>query len=136
MYHNTKAAFTPQSYTNQKDVWKPAIGEKLHAEQKLDNAVDKVAVKLLKNNETVGHLSHEYSKNISLSCRTCEFRKAHRIICCFNSLLKGLLGFCDFEFSLSQLINIHEKIGTREKSPDNRKVRIIEVRIIEVRLYL
>ena len=64
------------------------------------------------------------------------FRKAHRIICCFNSLLKGLLGFCDFEFSLSQLINIHEKIGTREKSPDNRKVRIIEVRIIEVRLYI
>ena len=53
-----------------------------------------------------------------------------------KSLLKGLLGFCDFEFSLSQLINIHEKIGTREKSPDNRKVRIIEVRIIEVRLYI
>ena len=24
------------------------------------------------------------------------------------------------EFSRSQLINIHEKIGTREKSPDNR----------------
>ena len=45
----------------------------------------------------------------------------------FQQFLKGLLGFCDFEFSLSQLINIHEKIGTREKSPDNRKVRIIEV---------
>ena len=35
--------------------------------------------------------------------------------------MKGLLGFfCDFEFSRSQLINIHEKIGTREKCPDNR----------------
>ena len=40
----------------------------------------------------------------------------------------------DFEFSRSQLINIHEKIGTIEKSPDNRIVRIIEVWIIEVRL--
>jgi len=28
-----------------KDVWKPAIGEKLHAEQELDNAVDKFAVR-------------------------------------------------------------------------------------------
>ena len=65
MHHNTKAAFTPQSYTHQKDVWKPAIGEKLHAEQKLDNAVDKVAVKVVKNNETVGHLSHEYSRILS-----------------------------------------------------------------------
>ena len=73
--------------------------------------------------------------NISLSRRTCEFWKVHRIIRCFNSLLKGLLGFCDFEFSRSQLINIHEQIGTREKSPDNRIVRIIEVRIIEVQLY-
>jgi len=45
------------------------------------------------------------------------------------------LAFCDFEFSRSQLINIHEKIGTIEKSPDNRIVRIIEVRIIDVRLY-
>ena len=53
-----------------------------------------------------------------------------------QSFERIVLGFCDFEFSLSQLINIHEKIGTREKSPDNRKVRIIEVRIIEVRLYM
>ena len=34
-----------------KDVWKPAIGEKLHAEQEPDNAVDKFAMKVLKNNE-------------------------------------------------------------------------------------
>ena len=32
----------------------------------------------------------------------------------------------------SQLINIHEKMGTREKSLDNRIVRIIEVQIIEL----
>ena len=37
-----------------KDV--PAIGEKFHAEQELDNAVDKFAEKVVKDNETVGHL--------------------------------------------------------------------------------
>jgi len=30
---------------------KPAIGETLHAEQELDNAVDKFAVKVVKNNK-------------------------------------------------------------------------------------
>ena len=39
-----------------KDVWKPAIGEILHAQQELDNAVNKFAVKVVKNNETVDHL--------------------------------------------------------------------------------
>jgi len=39
---------------------KPAIGETLHAERKLDDAVDKFAVKVVKNNETVGHLLCEY----------------------------------------------------------------------------
>ena len=34
-----------------KDVWKPAIGEKLHAEQEPDNAVDKFAMKVVKNNK-------------------------------------------------------------------------------------
>jgi len=32
---------------------KPAIGETLHAEQELDNVVDKFAVKVVKNNATV-----------------------------------------------------------------------------------
>jgi len=41
---------------------KPAIGETLHAEQELDNAVDKFAVTVVKNNETVGHLPCEYSQ--------------------------------------------------------------------------
>ena len=43
-----------------KDV--PAIGEKIHAEQELDNAVDKFAEKVVKDNETVGHLPREYSR--------------------------------------------------------------------------
>ena len=44
-----------------KDVWKPGIGEKLHEEEELDNAVDKFAMKVVKNNETVGRLPREYS---------------------------------------------------------------------------
>ena len=38
-----------QGYHMYKDVWKPAIGKKLHAEQEPDNAVDKFAMKVVKN---------------------------------------------------------------------------------------
>jgi len=41
---------------------KPAIGEILHAGQKLDNAVDKFALRVVQNNKTVGHLPCEYSR--------------------------------------------------------------------------
>jgi len=41
---------------------KLAIGEILHAVQELDNAVDKFTLKLVQNNETVGHLPCEYSR--------------------------------------------------------------------------
>ena len=51
-----------RGYHVYKDVWKPAIGEKLHAEQEPDNAVDKFAMKVVKNNETVGHLPREDSR--------------------------------------------------------------------------
>ena len=40
--------------TTSKDV--PTIGEKIHAEQELDNAVDKFAEKVVKDNETVSDL--------------------------------------------------------------------------------
>ena len=40
-----------QGYHVCKDVWKPTIGENLHAEQELDNTVDKFAVKVVKNNK-------------------------------------------------------------------------------------
>ena len=36
------------------------MGEKLHAEQEPDNAVDKFAMKVVKDNETVGHFPCEY----------------------------------------------------------------------------
>ena len=38
------------------------IGEKLQADQELDNEVDKFAVKVVKNNEIVGHVPREYSQ--------------------------------------------------------------------------
>ena len=37
-----------------------AIGKKLHSEQEPDNAIDKFAMKVVKNNESVGHLPREY----------------------------------------------------------------------------
>ena len=43
-----------------KDVSKAAIGEKLHAEKEADKAVDKFAMKVVKNNETVRHLPNVY----------------------------------------------------------------------------
>jgi len=46
---------------------KPAIGEILHLGQELDNAVEKLAVKVVQNNKTVGHLPSEYSRILWLS---------------------------------------------------------------------
>ena len=40
-----------RGYHVYKDVWKPAIGEKLHAEQEPDNAVNKFAMRIVKNIE-------------------------------------------------------------------------------------
>jgi len=40
---------------------KPTIDEILHAEQELDIAVNKFAVKVVKNDKTVSHLPCEYS---------------------------------------------------------------------------
>ena len=36
-----------------KDVWKPAIGEKLHVEQDPDNAVDEFAMKVVKKQREI-----------------------------------------------------------------------------------
>jgi len=51
-----------RGYHVYKVVWKPAIGDTLQADQELDNEVDKFAVKVVKNNEIVGHLPREYSQ--------------------------------------------------------------------------
>ena len=47
-----------------KVVWKPTIGEKLQADQELGNEADKFAVKVVKDNEIVGHLSREYLRTL------------------------------------------------------------------------
>ena len=43
-------------------VWKPSIGEKLVAKREFNNPMDKHAVKVVKGNETVGHLPSEVSQ--------------------------------------------------------------------------
>ena len=45
-----------------KDVWKPSIGEKLVAKREFNNPMDKHAVKVVKDDETVGHLPREFSR--------------------------------------------------------------------------
>jgi len=50
-----------RGYHVYQDVWKPAAGENLNAEQDINNLMDKFAVKVMKNNKMVGHLPHEYS---------------------------------------------------------------------------
>ena len=47
-----------------KVVWKHTIGEKLQADQGFGNEADKFAVKVVKNNEIVGHLPREYLRNL------------------------------------------------------------------------
>ena len=50
-----------------KPLFTPGIGEILRAGQELDNAVDKLAVEVVQNNETVGHLPCEYLRILWLS---------------------------------------------------------------------
>ena len=44
------------------DLWKPSIGEKLVAKREFNNPMDKHAVKVVKGDETVGHLSLKFSQ--------------------------------------------------------------------------
>ena len=50
-----------RGYHVYKVVW---IGEKLQADQELGNEADKVAMKVVKNGEIVGHLPREYSRTL------------------------------------------------------------------------
>ena len=45
-----------------KDIWKPSIGDKLACEREFDNCFDKIAIKVVNNGETVGHLPRKFSK--------------------------------------------------------------------------
>ena len=44
------------------DLWKPSIGEKLVARRDFNNPMDKHAVKVVKGDETVGHMSRRFSQ--------------------------------------------------------------------------
>ena len=51
------ASGAERGYRVYQDLWKPSIGEKLVAKQEFNNPMDKHAVKVVKGDETVGHLS-------------------------------------------------------------------------------
>ena len=57
-------AFTSavRGYHVYKDIWKPSIGEKLVAKREFNNPMDKHAVKVVKDDETVSHLPREFSR--------------------------------------------------------------------------
>ena len=75
-----------RGYHVYRDVWEPFVGEKLVARRQFDNHFDKFAVKVLNDEETVGHLPHEYSRiacyflarggsisvEVSSHCRHCK----------------------------------------------------------------
>ena len=51
-----------RGYRVNEDLWKPSIGEKLVAKREFNNPMDKHAVKVVKGDETVGHLSCKFSQ--------------------------------------------------------------------------
>ena len=79
-----------RGYHVYKDVWKPAIGEKLHAEQEPDNAADKFAMKVVKYNKRFlvcwclfvrvkqftfrAPLSTQEYKRVLASCQGCQMK--------------------------------------------------------------
>ena len=51
-----------RGYRVYQDLWKPSIGGKLVAKRELNNPMDKHAVKVVKGDETVSHLSRKFSQ--------------------------------------------------------------------------
>ena len=56
-----------RGYHVYQDVFTPSTGEKLVARLEFNNTMDKQAVKVVKGDETVGHLPHKFSR-IVLYC--------------------------------------------------------------------
>ena len=54
-----------RGYRVYQDLWKPSIGEKLVVKQEFNNLTDKHTVKVVKGDETVGHLSRKFSQIIA-----------------------------------------------------------------------
>ena len=51
-----------RGYRIYQDLWKPSIGENLVAKREFNNPMDKHAVKVVKGDEMVGHLSRKFSQ--------------------------------------------------------------------------
>ena len=83
----------------------PAIAEKIHAEQGLDNAVDKFAQKVVKDNETVGHLPCKYSYFIARCGKICVEVTGRRCHC--KQLCGGMEIPCSLVFTCSSKAKIN-----------------------------
>ena len=51
-----------RGYRVYQDLWKPSIGEKVVAKREVNQPMDKHAVKVVKDDEAVGHLSRKFSQ--------------------------------------------------------------------------
>ena len=51
-----------RGYRVHQDLWKPSIGEKVVAKREVNQPMDKHAVKVVKDDEAVGHLSRKFSQ--------------------------------------------------------------------------
>ena len=51
-----------RGYHIYKDIWEPSVGEKLIAHKEFGNQFDKFAIKVLNDEQTIGHLPREYSR--------------------------------------------------------------------------
>ena len=90
-------------------VWKPTIGKKLQADQELGNEADKFAVKVVKNNEIVGHLPRKYSRTlwyfIARGGKICLEVTGRRRHC--KELCGGMEISCRLVFSCSSKVKIN-----------------------------
>ena len=72
------------------------------------------------------------------SLATHAFSKRTRLNRCFKQMFGRVIELLInsiFQYHILLTLIFYEKNGTRETSPDNQKVQITELRIIEVRLY-
>ena len=103
-------AFTSavRGYHVYQDVWKPSIGERLVAKREFDNPVDKHTVKVVKGNETVGHLPREFSRMAwnflarsgEISVEVIDRRRHCKQIC------RGMEIPCQLEFTCSNKLQM------------------------------
>ena len=93
-------------------VWKPAIGEKLQADQELDNEVDKFAGKVVKNNEIVGHFPRECSRIlwyfIARGGKICVELTGRRLLCRGMEIPCRLVLSCSSKVKINRLKELVE----------------------------